>query len=60
MGVNISPTRISGQNGKSVQTIVTDSQGHYEIALPEGRYLVTLPRPLSEFRSFYLSNDVTY
>jgi hypothetical protein len=30
-----------------VGTVVTDSQGRYEIALPEGRYLVTLPRPLS-------------
>ena len=39
--------RISRLDGKSVETVVTDSQGHYEIALPEGRYLVTLPRPLS-------------
>jgi hypothetical protein len=39
--------RISRLNGKSVETVVTDSQGRYEIALPEGRYLVTLPRPLS-------------
>jgi hypothetical protein len=39
--------RISSLNGKSVQTVVTDSQGHYEIALPEGCYLVTLPRPPS-------------
>ena len=38
--------RISRLNGKSVETVVTDSQGRYEIALPEGRYLVTLPRPL--------------
>ena len=39
--------RITRLNGKPVETVVTDSQGRYEIALPEGRYLVTLPRPLS-------------
>jgi hypothetical protein len=39
--------RISRLNGKSVETVVTNAQGRYEIALPEGRYLVTLPRPLS-------------
>jgi hypothetical protein len=39
--------RISRLNGNPVGTVVTDSQGRYEIALPEGRYLVTLPRPLS-------------
>jgi hypothetical protein len=37
---------LSRMNGKLVETVVTDSHGHYEIALPEGRYLVTLPRPL--------------
>jgi hypothetical protein len=39
--------RISRMNRKSVETVVTDSQGRYEVALPEGRYLVTLSRPLS-------------
>ena len=39
--------RISRLNGNSVKTVVTDSQGRYEIALPEGRYRVTLSRLLS-------------
>ena len=40
-----SPLALEWQIGRKI--VVTDSNGHYEIALPEGRYLVTLPRPLS-------------
>jgi hypothetical protein len=43
--------RISRMNSNLVETVVTDSQGRYEVALPEGRYLVTLPRPLSGLMS---------
>jgi hypothetical protein len=50
--------RISRLNGKPVETVVTDSQGRYEIALPEGRYLVTLPRPLSGLMVKNLPSEV--
>lgn len=39
--------RLARLNGQPVETVLTNFHGHYEIALPEGRYLVTLPQPLS-------------